>query len=143
MKNNLSNNSESKLEKKINWSSIEDEMKNKFGKDIFESWLKKINFIDEFKSYILISVPTRFIRDWITSRYLDQILQIVKNYNREIVRIEFTINNKNEDFNYKNIVNNPKKTNNFLKDNVSFIKDSYIQYNRLDQNKNFTNFVLG
>ena len=143
MKNNLSNNSESQLEKKINWSSIEDEMKNKFGKDIFESWLKKINFIDEFKSYILISVPTRFIRDWITSRYLDQILQIVKNYNREIVRIEFTINNKNEDFNYKNIVNNQEKANNFLKDNVSFIKDSYIQYNRLDQNKNFTNFVLG
>ena len=143
MKNNLSNNSESLLEKRINWSSIEDEMKNKFGKDIFESWLKKINFIDEFKSYILISVPTRFIRDWITSRYLDQILQIVKNYNREIVRIEFTINNKNEDFNYKNIVNNQEKANNFLKDNVSFIKDSYIQYNRLDQNKNFTNFVLG
>ena len=114
MKNNLSNNSESQLEKKINWSSIEDEMKNKFGKDIFESWLKKINFIDEFKSYILISVPTRFIRDWITSRYLDQILQIVKNYNREIVRIEFTINNKNEDFKYKNIVNNQEKANNFL-----------------------------
>ena len=83
MKNNLSNNSESLLEKRINWSSIEDEMKNKFGKDIFESWLKKINFIDEFKSYILISVPTRFIRDWITSRYLDQILQIVKNYLRK------------------------------------------------------------
>ncbi len=143
MKNNLSNNSESQLEKKINWSSIEDEMKNKFGKDIFESWLKKINFIDEFKSYILISVPTRFIRDWITSRYLDQILQIVKNYNREIVRIEFTINNKNEDYSNKNIVNNQEKANNFLKDNVSFIKDSYIQYNRLDQNKNFTNFVLG
>ena len=55
MKNNLSNNPESLLEKRINWSSIEDEMKNKFGKDIFESWLKKINFIDEFKSYILIS----------------------------------------------------------------------------------------
>mgnify|MGYP001248032015 CR=1 FL=1 len=143
MKNNLSNNPESLLEKRINWSSIEDEMKNKFGKDIFESWLKKINFIDEFKSYILISVPTRFIRDWITSRYLDQILQIVKNYNREIVRIEFAINSKNEDFSNKSISNNQEKTNNYLKDNVSFIKDSYIQYNRLDQNKTFSNFILG
>ena len=25
-----------------------------------------------------LSVPTRFIRDWITSRYLDQILQIIR-----------------------------------------------------------------
>ncbi len=143
MKNNLSNNSERLLEKRIDWSSIEDEMKNKFGKDIFESWLKKIDFIDEFKSYILISVPTRFIRDWITSRYLDQILQIVKNYNRDIIRIEFVINSKSENLSNKNI-EKKEDTNNFsLKDNVSFIKDSYIQYNRLDPNKNFLNFVLG
>ena len=46
--------------------------------DIYESWLKKIDFVEEFNNYILLSVPTRFIRDWITSRYLDQILQTVK-----------------------------------------------------------------
>ena len=51
-------------------------MKKKLGNDIYESWLKKINFVEEFNNYILLSVPTRFIRDWITSRYLDQILQI-------------------------------------------------------------------
>mgnify|MGYP000318159663 CR=1 FL=1 len=51
---------------------------NKLGVDIYESWLKKITFVDEFNNYLLLSVPTRFIRDWITSRYLDQILQIVK-----------------------------------------------------------------
>ena len=66
-------------------------MKNKFGKDIFESWLKKIEFVNEFKDYILISVSTRFIRDWITSRYLDQILQIVKFYKKNVNRIEFLI----------------------------------------------------
>ena len=44
MKNNLSNNYESLLEKRINWSSIEDEMKNKFGKDIFESWNQSASF---------------------------------------------------------------------------------------------------
>ena len=81
MKNNLSNNTDNLFEKNkkiIDWTAVQSEMKNKFGKDIFESWLKKINFVDEFKSYVLISVPTRFIRDWIASRYLDQILQIVK-----------------------------------------------------------------
>jgi chromosomal replication initiator protein len=53
-------------------------MKNKLGLDIYESWLKKIIFVDEFNNYLLLSVPTRFIRDWITSRYLDQILQIIR-----------------------------------------------------------------
>ena len=62
----------------LDWSLIQSEMKNKLGSDIYESWLKKINFVEEFNNYILLSVPTRFIRDWITSRYLDQILQISK-----------------------------------------------------------------
>ena len=71
-------------------------MKNKFGLDIYESWLSKIDFVDEFTNYILLSVSTRFIRDWITSRYLDQILQIIKVYKKDIRRIEFLVaENKN------------------------------------------------
>ena len=142
MKNNLTNIKSDNINK-IDWKLLQNEMKNKFGSEIYDSWLKKIDLVDEFKNYVLLSVSTRFIRDWITSRYLDQILQIIKNYNREIVRIEFSINSKNNKLNNKNILNSQEKANNFLKDNVSFIKDSYIQYNRLDQNKNFTNFVLG
>ena len=58
----------------FDWSAIQNQMKNKLGAEIYESWLKKINFEEEFNNYILLTVPTRFIRDWITSRYLDQIL---------------------------------------------------------------------
>ena len=76
---------------KFDWVLIQNEMKNKLGLEIYESWLKKISFVDEFNNYILLSVPTRFIRDWITSRYLDQILKTVKNHKKEIIRIEFKI----------------------------------------------------
>ena len=72
------NNLQSYNSKDFDWSLIQVEMKNKLGLDVFESWLKKIEFIEEFNNYILLSVPTRFIRDWITSRYLDQILKIIK-----------------------------------------------------------------
>ena len=75
----------------LDWKTIQTQMKNKLGSEIYESWLKKINFLEEFNNYILLSVPTRFIRDWITSRYLDQILQIIKNYKKDIIRIEFKI----------------------------------------------------
>ncbi len=63
---------------KFDWLLIQNEMKKKLGSEVYDSWLKKIDLIEEFNNYILLSVPTRFIRDWITSRYLDQILQIVK-----------------------------------------------------------------
>ena len=74
MKNTLTKKSENLSLKKLDWKNIQLDMKEKLGSDIYESWLKKIDFIDEFNNYILISVSTRFIRDWITSRYLDQIL---------------------------------------------------------------------
>ena len=101
--------------------------------------VKKIELIDEFNNYILVSVSTRFIRDWITSRYLDQIIQVLKNYKKEIVRIEIIISeNKTNESNVKNL----NKQDNFANsEKVSFIKDSFLQYNRIDPNKNFNNFL--
>ena len=126
---------------RFDWNLVKHEMKNKLGLEVYESWLKKISFVEEFNNYLLLSVPTRFIRDWITSRYLDQILQIVKSHKNEINRIEISIaDNDKEDINDndKNIINSSSSNN-----NVSFIKDFFFQYNRIDPNKNFENFILG
>ena len=123
----------------LDWNLVQVELKNKLGTDIYDSWLKKINFVEEFNNYLLLSVPTRFIRDWITSRYLDQILQVIKNYKKDISRIEFKIIEQNSD-------TDKNKKDNFnldTKENVSFIKDSYLQYNRIDPNKRFENFITG
>ena len=123
----------------LDWSLIQSEMRSKLGLEIYESWLKKINFEEEFNNYLLLSVPTRFIRDWITSRYLDQILKIIKIHKKDLVRIEFKIvevkNNENQN---NDVVNLDTK-----KENISFIKDSYLQYNRIDPNKRFDNFITG
>ena len=142
MKNNLKN-SNTSIEKKIDWKVVQSSMKEKLGQDIFDSWLKKIELIEEFNNYILISVSTRFIRDWITSRYLDQILQIVKEYKKNIIRIEFVIENTSNQKS-KGYENNLEQNNeNLIKNNITFIKDSYLQYNRIDPNKNFDNFITG
>ena len=124
----------------LDWTLIQSEIKKKLGLEIYESWLKKIEFVEEFNNYIILSVPTRFIRDWITSRYLDQILLTVKNYKKEIIRIEFKIVEQD--------TKNDKANNNDdyeLTDqkNISFIKDSYLQYNRIDPNRSFDNFITG
>jgi len=143
MKNNLQNTSGLE-EKKIDWKTSQNVMKEKFGSDIFDSWLKKIELIDEYKNYILISVSTRFIRDWITSRYLDQILQIVKSYKKEIIRIEFLVDDKKNSNNIETSNTDlNSKSEADIGNNVSFIKDSYLQYNRIDPNKNFNNFITG
>ncbi len=141
-KNNLQNNTPIE-EKKLDWSIVQNVMKDKFGSDIFDSWLKKIELIDEYKNYVLISVSTRFIRDWITSRYLDQILQIVKSFKKDIIRIEFLVDDKKNLANKINSQDKQNFKNNEINNNISFIKNSYLQYNRIDPNKNFNNFITG
>ena len=134
-----SKNSDRAVSHALDWKIVQTEMKNKFGSDIFESWLKKIIFQEQLSTYLLLSVPTRFIRDWITSRYLDQILQIVKSYKKEITRIELkiedTLNNEDKNTSLKSLDNN--------EENISFLKDSFLQYNRVDPNKRFDNFIIG
>ncbi len=121
------------------WRLVQADMRDKLGSEVYESWLKKISFIDEFNNYLLLSVPTRFIRDWITSRYLDQILQIIKTYKKDIIRVEFKIVEYDHAAQTKEVL----KEEGNLKENVSFIRDSYLQYNRIDPNKRFDNFITG
>ena len=131
MKNNLNVD----IDKNFDWEIIKKELRHQFGNEIYESWLKKIVFEEKFTNHILVSVSTRFIRDWIVSRYLDQILSIIKKLNKEIIRVEFKIENK--------IDINKNKTDLTSENKISFIKDSFLQYSRIDQNKSFENFVIG
>ena len=131
MKNNLNVN----IDKNFNWEIIQKELRNHFGSEIYESWLKKIVFQEKLNNYILVSVSTRFIRDWIVSRYLDQILNTIKKFNKEIVRVEFKIDNK--------IDINKNKIGLTSENKISFINDSFLQFSRIDQNKSFENFVIG
>ncbi|WP_440922796.1 chromosomal replication initiator protein DnaA [Candidatus Pelagibacter sp.] len=123
----------------LDWKLIQSELKLKLGIEIYESWIKKIDLNEEFNNYILLSVPTRFIRDWITSRYLDQILQTIRKHKKQIIRIEFKIlekkDTKNKKFDDLNQINPTRK--------ISFIKDSHLQYSRIDPNKRFENFLIG
>ena len=133
MKNNLNLD----ITKNFNWEIIQKELRHQFGNEIYESWLKKIVLEEKYANYILVSVSTRFIRDWIVSRYLDQILGTIKKFNKEIIRIEFKIDNKPDENKNGNNVHE------ILDNKISFIKDAFLQYNRIDQNKSFTNFVIG
>jgi chromosomal replication initiator protein len=65
-------------------------------------------------------------------------LQLVKSKKKNISRIEFIIRNSEPEEE-----NDIKKYDSRANENVSFIKDSYLQYNRIDPNKTFDNFILG
>ena len=125
----------SEEEKTIDWNEVQNAFKKTFGSEIFNSWLQKISLIKEFNDYLVLGVPTRFFRDWIVSRYLDKILEQVKIFKLSVTRIEFKI------------IEETKQNQDYIKiedlSKVSEIKDSLLNYNRLNQNLNFDSFIKG
>ena len=119
----------SEEEKTLNWNEIQNSFKKTFGSEVYNSWLQKISLVKEYNDYLILGVPTRFFRDWIVSRYLDKILEQVKNFKLSLNRIEFKIIEEN------------KQNQEFIKieelSKVTEIKDSILNYNRLNPNLNF------
>ena len=126
----------SEEEKTINWSDIQSEFKKNFGEEVYSSWLKNITLVKEYNDYLVLGVPTRFFRDWIVSRYLDKILELVKSFKLTLSRIEFKIIEEQ-----KSTRGDEFKIEDFNK--VTEIKDSILNYNRLNPNLNFENFIKG
>ena len=126
----------SEEEKTLVWSEIQSAFKKTFGSEIYNSWLEKISLVKEYNDYLILSVPTRFFRDWIVSRYLDKILEQVKSFKLSLNRIEFKI--VEEAKNNTDLLNRTNEIN-----KVTEIKDSILNYNRLNPNLNFENFVQG
>ena len=125
----------SEEEKTLIWDDIQNSFKKTFGSEIYNSWLQKITLIKEYNDYLILGVPTRFFRDWIVSRYLDKILEQVKSFKLSLTRIEFKIIEEN------------KQNQEIIKidelSKVTEIKDSILNYNRLNPKLNFENFIRG
>jgi len=122
-------------EKLLKWDSVQNSFQNSFGEEIYSSWLKHISLIKEYNDYVILGVKTRFFRDWITSRYADKILSELKKHKLSINRIEFKI--EPESIGSKNSLNGSSLN------KITDIKNSVINYNRLNPNLNFENFVTG
>ena len=138
MENNITtkqNTFVSEEEKVIKWEDVQEAFKKNFGSEIYNSWLQKISLVKEYNDYLILEVPTRFFRDWIVSRYLDKILEQVKSFKLSLNRIEFKIieeNKQNQEFIKINELNK-----------VTEIKDSILNYNRLNPNLSFESFIKG
>ena len=118
----------------LDWNEVLKNFKTTFGNDIYESWIRNINLKREFNHYVVLTAPTRFVRDWIVSRYADKILDIIKTFKKSIQRIEFFIEESKE----------KSDKIDFRRDSqISSIENSLLNYNRFNLNNSFDNFMVG
>jgi chromosomal replication initiator protein len=118
----------------LEWNEVLNKFRTTFGNDVYESWLKNINLKKEFNHYVVLTAPTRFVRDWIVSRYADKMLDIIQTFKKSIQRIEFYIEESKE----------KSDKIDFRRDSqISSIENSLLNYNRFNLNNSFDHFMVG
>ena len=121
------------------WTCVLKKLNNEYGNEIFDSWIKNIKIQSLKEDVLHFTVPTRFIRDWITSHYLDKIIYFLNSENPEIKRVKISIDNSLS-------ANMLQIDNNVSDQNVSKNYFSNLNQNEdwpLDERFTFDKFIVG
>src|ERR1051325_2454003 len=76
------------------WTQAVAEIKERIGRQNYETWIKPIGFISRNKNEICLDVPNKFFRDWLTEHYLAQIQDILSTLAKHDIKVVFEINEK-------------------------------------------------
>ncbi len=73
------------------WKAVHNNMRQEFGEAIFRSWLKPLKLQAYYHGTMEISVPTRFMRDWIQTHYAERIQEMCNGASEDIKRVQFVV----------------------------------------------------
>ncbi|MFP4386035.1 MAG: chromosomal replication initiator protein DnaA [Alphaproteobacteria bacterium] len=73
------------------WSEVHADMRQEFGEAVFRSWLKPLTLRAYYHGTMEVSVPTRFMRDWIQTHYAQRISAMCSEKNSEIKRVQIVV----------------------------------------------------
>ncbi|WP_353272379.1 chromosomal replication initiator protein DnaA [Wolbachia endosymbiont (group A) of Urophora cardui] len=113
----------------VTWEKIQNCLYNLYGEATYNSWLSSLKFVSSRNGEVLLSVSTRFIKEWITVHYMKKILSLWQSEDKSIRSIDIqVIEERNSNFNV--ILKNREESNHNLG-------------SPLDPRFTFDNFVVG
>src|SRR5688500_4693461 len=63
---------------KNSWNNIAKRLRTELGEDLYSSWFVRMEAEDCRDGQLAVSVPTRFLRNWIQSHYSDKLLKVAQ-----------------------------------------------------------------
>ena len=127
------------------WKQVQLKLKDEYGEATYKSWLSKIDFVSANSGVVALVAPTKFMREWVTTHYLDNIKNLWRSFDPNIYDLEVNIAN-----NLSNLVTsasgNQINLNIYEEKNVAETINFYQNYDLsslLDDRFTFDNFVVG
>lgn len=76
------------------WSEGLSKIKEEVGRQNFETWIAPIHFGGINKREILLEVPNKFFRDWLTEHYLEMIEKVLRASTKQDLKVVFHVHEK-------------------------------------------------
>jgi chromosomal replication initiator protein len=125
------------------WKEILEEIKNSVGEKSFNIWFNEFLPKTYIHSSLKISVPSKFIKNWIEKNYLSLVFKIIKNKFPEVKNIEIIVENSQEKISFSSRKTVIKRLQTLaLKTPKLSIFETNPQTN-LNPRYRFDNFVVG
>lgn len=119
------------------WQAVQNQLKEEVGESGFNSWLSPLKIESENNGIVTLSVPTRFMRDWIVRHYTDIIEKHIQNSFGKELKVDYIIRNDQDAM--PGEVATPKPEAPVAKP----VTDALYQGNTLDPKYTFENYVTG
>ncbi len=115
----------------VTWEKIQNCLYNLYGKATYNSWLSSLRFVSSSNEEVLLSVPTRFIKEWITVHYMEKILSLWQSEDKNIRSVDIRVTGEEKDLSSNAIAKSKEESNN------------HSLGSPLDPRFTFDNFVVG
>ncbi len=70
---------------------IRAQLKARLGTEVYSSWFGRMKLAEASKGIVRMSVPTAFLRSWINGHYLDQIVELWKEEDPDVIKVEVIV----------------------------------------------------
>ncbi len=81
------------------WEHVQEDLAQKYGMPVFRSWFSKLTLASCDNNMIILSVPTRFMKDWINNNYLDSLTRTWRKYDSNIRNVSLMVSKGAKPFN--------------------------------------------
>lgn len=73
------------------WARVRGRLRTEVGEAAFRSWLKPLTLVSEARNVVRMSVPTRFMRDWVADNYAERIHALWSDENESVQSVEIVV----------------------------------------------------
>ena len=73
------------------WRRVKERLRSELGDDVFTSWFGRMDLETADNGVLRLSVPTRFLRNWIQSHYGERVLSKWQEEEPDVTRLELSV----------------------------------------------------